>query len=417
MGTGSEAWGWLGLAGGVAAAFGLMSWLARLAGLPIQYNLRNVVVRWRSSVATVLGIAAVVAVFVALRAMARGIEASSASTGDPDNLLVVRKGSQAESGSLVTREQFRVIESFEGLARNAAGRPVISAEVVAIISAARSPGPGEANALVRGVTASGVELRPQVRLVEGRWFEPGRREVVVARSLSRRFRDFGIGGEVKAGRARLRVVGHFDGGGSAFDSEAWMDADEARAVFDREPYSSLLMRPADPAAAKVLAARIEGDRRFSLRAENEVEYYSKQTMTAKPIKYIAAVLGVAMSVGAVFAAMNTMYASVAARTREIGTLRVLGYSRRAVVACFMVEGACLSAAGGLLGCGLARFTNGLATGTLDFQSFAETVFQFRVTPDLMGLGLAFAVVIGLAGSLLPALRAARTPVISALKSA
>lgn len=417
MGTTGEAWGWLGLIAGVAAAFALVAGLARLAGLPIQYNLRNVVVRWRSSVATVLGIAAVVAVFVALRAMARGIEASSASTGDPDNLLVVRKGSQAESGSLVTREQFRTIEAFEGIARNTAGRPVISAEVVAVISAARAQGPGEANTLVRGVTASGVELRPQVRLVEGRWFEPGRREIVVARSLARRFRDFGIGGEVKAGRARLRVVGHFEAGGSAFDSEAWMDADEARTVFDREQYSSLLLRPAGPEQARALVARIEGDRRFSLRAEGEVDYYSKQTMTAKPIKYIAAVLGVAMSVGAVFAAMNTMYASVAARTREIGTLRVLGYSRRAVVACFMVEGAFLAAAGGMAGCALARLTDGLTTGTLDFQSFAETVFQFRVTPDLMGLGLAFAVFIGLAGSLLPALRAARTPVISALKSA
>ncbi len=417
MTTGGETMAWAGLAVGLVLGFGAVAGMARLAGLPIQYNLRNVVVRWRSSVATVLGIAAVVAVFVALRAMARGIEASSASTGDPSNLLVVRKGSQAESGSLVTREQFRIIESFEGIQRNAEGRPVVSAEVVAIISAARAQGPGEANALVRGITARGMELRPQVRLVEGRWFEGGRREVVVSRSLARRFRDFGIGGEVKAGRARLRVVGHFDGGGSAFDSEAWMDADEARAVFDREQYSSVLLRPAGPEQARALVARIEGDRRFSLRAEGEVEYYSKQTMTAKPIKYIAGVLGVAMSVGAVFAAMNTMYASVAARTREIGTLRVLGYSRRAVVACFMVEGACLAAAGGMVGCALARLTNGLATGTLDFQSFAETVFQFRVTPDLIGLGLVFAVCIGLAGSLLPALRAARTPVISALKSA
>jgi len=417
MGTTGEAWGWVGLVAGVAGGFALVAGLARLAGLPIQYNLRNVVVRWRSSVATVLGIAAVVAVFVALRAMARGIEASSASTGDPDNLLVVRIGSQAESGSLVTREQFRTIEAFEGIARNAAGRPVISAEVVAVISAARAQGPGEANTLVRGVTASGVELRPQVRLVEGRWFEPGRREIVVARSLARRFRDFGLGGEVKAGRARLRVVGHFEAGGGAFvrDLSAHYGQDApAEAMAEAVQH---LAHPHGRAGPFCLVARIEGDRRFSLRAEGEVAYYSKQTMTAKPIKYIAAVLGVAMSVGAVFAAMKTMYASVAARTREIGTLRVLGYSRRAVVACFLVEGAFLAAAGGMVGCALARLTDGLATGTLDFQSFAETVFQFRVTPDLMGLGLAFAVLIGLAGSLLPALRAARTPVISALKSA
>ena len=167
----------------------------------------------------------------------------------------------------------------------------------------------------------------------------------------------------------------------------------------------------------MLIARIESDKRLSLRAEGEVAYYSKQTMTAVPIKYIAGILGAAMSVGAVFAAMNTMYASVASRTREIGTLRVLGYSRTSVVVCFLIEGAFLAAIGGVVGCALARTTDGFATGTLDFQSFAETVFQFRVTPDLMGLGLVFAVAIGILGSLLPALRAARTPVISALKSA
>jgi putative ABC transport system permease protein len=408
---------WLWLIAGTAIA-GLSVWgLARWVGLPIQYNVRNVIVRWRSSVATILGIGAVVAVFVVLRAMARGIEASSASTGDPANILVVRKGSQAESGSLVTRDHFRIIGGFDEIARNASGQPVISAEIVVIVSVPRAGGMGDANTLLRGITPRGMELRPQVSLVDGRWFQPGKREIVVARSLSRRFPDFRIGGVVKAGSARLQVVGHFEAGGSAFDSEAWMDADEARSIFDREQYSSLLLRPRNEAAARVLIGRVESDKRLSLRAEGEVAYYSKQTMTAVPIKYIAGILGAAMSIGAVFAAMNTMYASVASRTREIGTLRVLGYSRTSVVVCFLIEGAFLAAIGGVVGCALARTTDGFATGTLDFQSFAETVFQFRVTPDIMGLGLVFAVVIGILGSLLPALRAARTPVISALKSA
>ena len=390
--------------------------------LPLRYNLRNVLVRWRTTVFTILGIAAVVAVFVLLRGMARGIERSSGNTGDPRNILVVRKGSQAESGSLVTREQFRTLRYFDEIAKDERGEPVISAELVMIVSAPRRAGAGEANTLLRGVTAGGMELRPQVTLKEGRWFTPGKREVVVAQRLASRFAGFEIGGTIKAGPDRLTVVGHFDGTGSAFDSEAWMDADEARSIFDRDMYSSVLLRPRDEAALTNLVARIQADKRLSLRAEREVDYYSKQTMTAVPIKYLAGMLGVAMSIGAVFAAMNTMYASVAARTREIGTLRVLGFSRAAIVVCFLVEGSFLAMLGGILGSALAWgvyafvVMRGINFGTMDFQSFAETVFQFRVTPDLMLLGVLFSVAIGLAGSLFPALRAARLPVISALKS-
>ncbi len=390
--------------------------------LPLKYNIRNVLVRWRTTLFTVLGIGAVVLVFLGLRALGRGIEATNANTGDPRNLLVVRKGSQAESGSLVSRDQFRTLRDLPGIARNAAGEPMVSAELVMIVSAPRRDGVGEANTLLRGVTPRGMELRSQVALVEGRWFRAGQREVVVSSRLARRFAGFEVGGTIKTGPDRLTVVGHFDGQGSAFDSEAWMDADESRALFDREQYSSVLLRPADDSLAAGLIERIDQDKRLALRAEREVDYYSKQTMTAKPINYLAGILGTAMSVGAVFAAMNTMYASVGARTREIGTLRVLGYSRRSIVLCFLIEGALLALLGGVLGCavawalqvGLAAFN--VSFGTLDFQSFAETVFQFRVTPDLMLLGLGFSVVIGLAGSLLPALRAARLPVIVALKS-
>lgn len=384
--------------------------------LPLKYNLRNVVVRWRATVSTVLGIALVVAVFVLLQALARGIEASSANTGDPRNVLVVRRGSQAESGSLVSREHFQTIRYFEEVAQTERGEPIISAEVVIIVSAPRVDGSGEANVLVRGVTPRGMELRPQVSLVEGRWFQPGQREAVVSRRLAARFAGLQVGGTIKAGLEVLKVVGLFDGNRSAFDSEAWMDADEARSVFDRENYSSILLRPKDAAAYKSLTNRIESDKRLSLRAEPEVEYYSKQTMTAAPIKILASILGVAMSVGAIFAAMNTMYASVASRTREIGTLRVLGFGRGAVMLCFLIEGAFVASLGGLLGCLLAIPMNGYSTGTIDFQSFAETVFEFRVTPGLMIQGIAFSAVLGLLGSLLPAYRASRLPVIAALKS-
>ena len=278
--------------------------------LPLKYNVRNVLVRWRTTLFTVLGIGAVVLVFLGLRALGRGIEATNANTGDPRNLLVVRKGSQAESGSIVSRDQFRTLRDLPGIARNPSGVPLVSAELVMIVSAPRRDGVGEANTLIRGVTPVGMELRSQVALVEGRWFRPGQREVVVSSRLARRFAGFEMGGTIKAGPDRLTVVGHFDGRGSAFDSEAWMDADESRALFDREQYSSILFRPAEESLAAGLIERIDKDKRLALRAEREVDYYSKQTMTAKPINILAGILGTAMSVGAVFAAMNTMYASV-----------------------------------------------------------------------------------------------------------
>jgi putative ABC transport system permease protein len=208
-----------------------------------------------------------------------------------------------------------------------------------------------------------------------------------------------------------------DGGSSAFDSEVWMDADEARALYDRDDYSSILVRVADAADASRLIERIESDKRLPLRAEPEVKYYAAQTQTALPIKILGNFLATAMSIGAIFAAMNTMYASVGARTREIGTLRVLGYRRRAVLAGFLLEGVVLSVCGGLLGCGLAWPLHGYSTGTMSFETFSETVFQFSLTPALIAKGLVFAAVMGLAGSFLPAWRASRLPVITARKSA
>ena len=384
--------------------------------LPIQYNVRNVLVRWRSTLATILGIGMVVAVYVLMQAMAAGIEKSSANTGSPDNLLVTRKGSTAESSSIVSRDQLRSLMYSPEIARNAAGEPLVSADVLILLNQPRRDGRGEANVLLRGVSTRAREMRPQVRLVEGRWFESGKREVVVSHRLAARFADFEVGGRFRSGPAEFQVVGHVDAGKSAFDSEVWMDSDEARAIFDRDQYSSLLIRPVDAVAASNLVSRLENDKRLQLLARVESEYYAQQTSTAGPIKWLGNFLAVAMSVGAIFAAMNTMYASVGARTREIGTLRVLGFRRRAVVASFLIEGAFLAALGGLLGGGLSLFMNGYAVGTLSFATFSETVFEFRVTPWLMLKGVLFAVVVGLAGTLLPAVRASRLPVISALKS-
>ena len=385
--------------------------------LPLKYNLRNVFIRWRATLATILGVALVVAVYILVQALAVGLEKNSANTGDPRNVMVVRKGSTSESSSLVTREHLRLLQYLPEVAVDDQKRAVLSADALTLITLPRRDGAGEANVLVRGISPRGIELRPQVRLVAGRWFVPGKREVVVSRRLAGRFASFNVGDSFKAGPDRLTVVGWMDGQRSAFDSEAWMDADELRSLFDRgEMYSSFLLRPVDEAARTNLIKRIEEDKRLQLRAFSEAEYYRSQTMTAVPIKWLGNFLATAMSIGAIFAAMNTMYAAVGARTREVGTLRVLGYRRRSVVFGFLLEGACLALIGGLIGCLLSLPMNGYATGTIGFETFSETVFEFRITPALILKGLVFAVVVGVLGSFLPALRASRLPVIDALKS-
>jgi len=384
--------------------------------LPLNYSFRNALVRWRSTIATVLGIALVVFVFVLLQSLAAGIEKSSGNTGDPRNIMVVRKGSTAESASLISRQTFTEIRYFEEIARNETGEPVISADVLVLANLPRRENNGEANVLFRGVTPRGMELRPQVKLAAGRWFTPGQREIVVSAKLAKRFANFDIGQSFKTGNVTFTVVGWLEGGGSAFDSECWLDADECRSTFERDMYSSFLIRVADDATGAKLIQRIENDRRFKLKAEKEVEYYKKQTMTAAPIKWLGGFLAVMMSVGAVFAAMNTMYAAVGARTREIGTLRVLGFRRRAVVTALMIEGGFLAFLGGIVGCAVAFYWNGYTTATMGFETFSEIVFQFSVTPKLVVEGLVFAVVVGLIGTLFPAIRASRLPVIEALKS-
>jgi len=384
--------------------------------LPLTYNVRNVFIRWRATLATVLGVALVVAVYVLVQSLAIGLEKSSRNTGDPRNVMIVRKGSTAESSSIITRDQFKIVEYLPQIDQDTNGQPLVSADVVVLISLPRRESNGEAHVLFRGVSPAGIDLRPQVSLVAGRWFTPGKREVVVSRRLAARFANFDIGNKFKIASKELTVVGWSDGRNSAFDSEAWMDADEVRALFDREQYSSVLARVSDPAAARELIERVESDKRLALRADLEVKYYSAQTMTAIPIKILGKFLATAMSIGAIFAAMNTMYASVGARTREIGTLRVLGFRRRTILMSFLIEGAFLALIGGVVGCLFSLPMHGYSTATISLESFSESVFQFRITPLLAAKGLLFSIAVGLVGSLFPAMRAARLPVIAALKA-
>jgi putative ABC transport system permease protein len=385
--------------------------------LPARYHIRNVFVRWRATLTTVLGIALVVSVFVVVQSLAAGLEKASGNTGDPRNLMIVRRGSVSESGSQITRDQFNTIQYSPEIARDDAGQPLVSADTMVIINLPRGGElTGEANVSLRGLSPNGFALRPQVTLTDGRWFEPGQREVVVSARLARRFAEMRNGDTIRIGLRELTVVGHFDAGGSAFDSEAWMAADEVRALFNRENYSSVLVRPVSDVAAEALTARLEADKRLTTRVLRETAYYKEQTKTAGPIKFLGSFLATAMSIGAAFAAMNTMYASVGARTREIGTLRVLGFRRRAVLLGFVIEGALLALAGGCIGVAASLFWQGRSAGTVSFETFSETVFQLTITPWLAMEGLLFALTVGMLGSLLPALRAARLPVISALKS-
>jgi len=384
--------------------------------LPLTYNYRNVFVRWRATLATILGIGLVVAVYVLVQALAVGLEKSASNTGDPRNIMIVRKGSTAESTSMVSLAQFQTLRYWPQIARNEAGEPLISADLLALISQPRIDGHGEANVSVRGLKLAGLALRPQVKLIAGRWFTSGQREVCVSHKLAGRFAQFHIGDSFRTGGNTLTVVGEFEGSNSAFDSEVWMDADEARSIFDRESYSSLLVRAAGPEAGRELIARIEADKRLPLLAAPEIKYYGDQTATALPIRILGNFLATSMSIGAIFAAMNTMYASVGSRTREIGTLRVLGFRRRTILLGFILEGALLAAIGGVLGCLLALPLHGVSTGTMSFNSFSETVFEFRITPWLACKGMLFAIIVGVIGSLFPAIRASRLPVIMALKS-
>lgn len=382
--------------------------------IPLKYNLRHLRVRWRSTLGTVVGIGLVVAVFVLVMALANGLRTTFLTTGDARNLLVIRQGALAESSSQVTVDEVRRTRALDGIAQDERGEPLVSAEVMVLITLERMDG-SKAHVQVRGLGPTGSQLRPGVRLAEGRMFRAGLRECIVSRSVARRFRGCGLGQKFRSGKITWEVVGLFDARQSAYDSEIWMDADEAREAFHRSFYCSMLVRPASAAATLPLIRSIEGDRSMRLRALTEREYYREQTKTAGPIQAFGLGLALIMGIGAAFSAMNTMYAAVGARAREIGTLRVLGFGRGSIYLTFLVESLVVAGLGGALGCGLALPLQGLATGTFNWKTFAEVAFEFRISGEVLAWGMVFAVVMGIAGGLLPARAAARRPVLEALR--
>ncbi len=384
--------------------------------IPLKYNLRNLFVRKVSTTMTVLSIGLVVAVFVALMALAGGIDKTFASSGDPRNVLILRKSSQVEGNSAVTKEEFQILRYLPGIDTGATGQSLISPEVIVLLNIARKDGSGMSNVTVRGVGPEAFVLRPGLHVTEGRLFRPGFREMVVSENIAARFAGIALGRQIRFGKGNWTIVGLFKAGGTSQDSEIWADVDELISEFDRIGYSSVLLRSRDPKALEDLIRQIADDRRLQLEGISEREYYDKQTLAGAGIKVLATLMTIFMGIGACFAAMNTMYAAVSNRTREIGTLRALGFSRGSILMSFLVEAILLALIGGGIGSLLALPVNGISTGSANFGTFSEVTYNFRVTVPLVITALALSGVLGVLGGFFPARSAAKQPIIEALRS-
>jgi putative ABC transport system permease protein len=386
--------------------------------IPIIYNLRSVKVRWVSSVVTIVGIAGAVGVFVAMLALAKGFEATLVTSGSPSTVIVRRAGSSSEMDTAVSRENARIIGDAPAVARSAKGEALVSGEVVVVAGLPLAATGTTANIQVRGVTRMALEAREILRISEGRFFEPGVAELVVGRNARTTVAGMELGAHPRFGGREWSVVGVLDGGGSAFDSEIWCDATLLQQTFDRPEnfFQSVTVRLDAPDSLNKFKDAVTSDPRLNVQVDRERDYYAKQSQALSTlIRVLGFLVAFVMGIGAVFAALNTMYAAVAARAREVATLRALGFGPVSVVVSFVFESALIALVGGVLGCLAVVPVNGLTVSTLNFQTFSQLAFAFRITPLLLGAGLAFALAMGLVGGLLPAIRAARLPVATALR--
>jgi putative ABC transport system permease protein len=385
--------------------------------IPISYNVRNLRLRKGLTIMTALGIALTVTTAIFLMALLAGLKRAFVSSGNPLNVLVLRKGSEAELSGGFDAALYPTLTSLPGIAKDSKGQPMTSGEWVVVIVLPRKDGTGEVNVTVRGMMPDGLELRPSAKLVEGRWFQPGQREVVVSKSIRDRFSHANIGDYMEFGKGKWQVVGVFDAGGSAYESEVWGDVNQMATDFDRQGgFSSAYLRATDPVAADALKNRVSDDQRLKLEGVLETDYYAKQTSSGAPIKVIGIVVGVIMAIGSSFAAMNTMYAAVAYRGREIATLRVIGFSRPAILASFVFESLLIALLGAAAGILLMLPFNGMQTGTSNAVTFSEVVFSLQITWGVAMAAVAFALIMGLVGGFAPAWHAARQNILSALRS-
>jgi putative ABC transport system permease protein len=385
--------------------------------LPISYNLRNLVVRKTTTIMTALGIALTVAVLVADLALVNGLRAAFQASGNPLHILVLRKGSNSEVSSAVPRQVYQDLRFNPGIARNGAGEPMASLEVVTVINLPSIDSPQGMNVTLRGLMPAGMDMRG-VAIQEGRWFLTGQREVVVGKSVAKRYPGARMGKRLRFGRGEWEVVGVLDGGQSAINSEIWGDLNQISSDFNRQDSgNSVLVRAASPEMVPALMRSLEEDRRLNVSATTERAYYDSQMVAGAPLQYLGILVSMIMAVGSSFAAMNTMYAAVARRATEIGTLRALGFSRASILLSFLLESLLLSLIGGILGCLLALPLNNITTAVGSFATFSEIAFNFRVGPPAMAAGVAFALIVGALGGLFPARAAARKEILTALREA
>jgi putative ABC transport system permease protein len=385
-------------------------------GLIASYNLRSMTVRKATAAMTAGGIAMVVAVFVMTLAIAQGFRATLVASGSPQNAIVLRKGATAETLSAVPRTDVPLVETLPQVARSADNKPLASPELLVAIALPRISDAQPANVPARGVGPRAFDVRDTLKIVEGRRFAPGTREINVGRLAVGRFKGLTLGSDITFGNATWRVVGIFTAEDASFESEVWGDVDLMMPAFQRTGYQSITVKLAAPSMFDSFKAAVEADPRLYLAPEREQTYYADQSKAMTTvIRVFGTFVTLILSVGAMFGAMNTMYAAVAYRTREIGTLRALGFSQLRIVTAFLAESIALALAGGVIGCILALPVHGLSTGTTNMASFSEVAFKFRITPALLAGGLLFAGLMGAAGGLLPAIRAARIPVARALR--
>jgi putative ABC transport system permease protein len=386
--------------------------------IPLKYILRSSSSRRLTTAITMIGVALVVFVFSAVLMMANGVQKTLRSTGSDDNMIVIRKAAASEIMSILDREAAAIVSSLPQVAQFADGRPISSKEVVVIINLNKLGGPGISNVTVRGVGEAALQLRPQVKITQGRMFRWGAREVIVGAGITKRFAGAQIGEKIKFGGDYWPVVGIFDADGSGFDSEVWGDGDQIMAAFKRSSFSTVTARLKDPSDLASVLASFETDNRLQyFAAKREKKFFEEQSeMMAMFIRILGLFITVIFSIGATIGAMITMYGAVANRTTEIGTLRALGFYRRSILLAFMLESFVLSLGGGLIGLGLASLLQFVSISTLNFGSFSELAFSFALSPSIILMSLGFSLLMGLIGGFLPAVRAARLNIIQALRA-
>ncbi|MGD2116565.1 MAG: ABC transporter permease [Acidobacteriota bacterium] len=395
---------------------GPLAWLGQVA-VVTWMNLKTVPSRWGSSSAAVVGVAGVVAVLVAVLSIAEGFRATMESTGSPDTVIILRGGSQAEMNSVLSREDTRIIEDAPGILR-VDGAPSASAELFVVVDLPKRSTGTPANVPLRGVGPAAFEVRDDLEIVQGRRFTPGRNEVIAGVAAASEFGGLEVGRTLRWGDLEWTVVGLFESGGTVAESEIWCDAGVLQPAYRRgSTFQAVYARLTSPEAFEAFESTLTTDPRLDVSVQRETEYYAEQSRAMTTfISVLGTLVAGLMGVGAVFGALNTMYTAVSARTREIATLRALGFRSGPVVVSVLAESLGLALAGGLIGGGLAYAAfDGYRAATLNWQSFSQVAFAFRISPELMVQGLVYALLIGLLGGLFPALRAARLPVVDALR--